>query len=261
MLCKSRCGRTKRYGSGRRRHGRQLPWRRRRGRAPDEEEDDDDDDESCGGGSDNDNGRVEEHLGHRNRGAISALLGPLTAAANGADGEVARLACAATGSSSVGTVGPRARSDAHARDAGHGGGGGGNGDGYDDDYDDDYDDEINSTMLYSLQSSFHSVSVRSLSGTPSTPMTILLPLHIAAIHGVSHEKLAAEGLVDSRERRTSAEFEGDGDILGGYCRREEEDCTRAAAKCYNVEHVTDKVKRVIGDLKAKMGQGGGCRGR
>jgi hypothetical protein len=27
------------------------------------------------------------------------------------------------------------------------------------------------------------------------------------------------------------------------------------------QHVTDKVERVIGDSKAKMGQGGGCRGR
>jgi hypothetical protein len=55
-------------------------------------------------------------------------------------------------------------------------------------------------MLYSLQSSFHSVSVRSLSGTASTPTMILLPQHIAAIHGVlSHEKPTAEGLVDSRE--------------------------------------------------------------
>jgi len=59
----------------------------------------------------------------------------------------------------------------------------------------------------------------------------------------------------------SAEFEGDGDIVGGYWSREEEDCTRAAAKCCIVEHVTDKVERVIGDLKAKIGQGGGCRGR
>ena len=62
--------------------------------------------------------------------------------------------------------------------------------------------------------------------------------------------------MDSREGRTSAEFEGDGDILGGYCRREEEDCTGAAAKCCNVEHVTDKVERVIGDSKAKMGKEG-----
>ncbi len=54
-------------------------------------------------------------------------------------------------------------------------------------------------MLYSLQSSFHSVSVRSLSCNASTPTTILLPLHIAAIHGVSHKTPAAEGLVDSRE--------------------------------------------------------------
>ena len=59
---------------------------------------------------------------------------------------------------------------------------------------------------------------------------------------------------------TSAEFEGDEDILGGYCHREEEDCTGAAAKCCNVEHVTDEVERVIGDSKVKMGQGGGCRG-
>ncbi len=66
--------------------------------------------------------------------------------------------------------------------------------------------------------------------------------------------------MDSRERRLPAEFEGDGDILGGYCRREEEDCTGAAAKCCNVEHVTDEVEQVIGDSKAKMGQGGGCRG-
>ena len=36
--------------------------------------------------------------------------------------------------------------------------------------------------------------------------------------------------------KNAAEFEGDGDILGGYCRREEEDCTGAAAKCCNVEH-------------------------
>jgi len=41
---------------------------------------------------------------------------------------------------------------------------------------------------------------------------------------------------------TSAEFEGDGDILGGYCHREEEDCTGAAAKCCNIEHVTDEVE-------------------
>jgi hypothetical protein len=57
-----------------------------------------------------------------------------------------------------------------------------------------------------------------------------------------------------------AEFEGDGDILGGYCRREEEDCTGAAAKCCNVENVTNEMERVIGDSKAKTGQGGGCRG-
>jgi len=68
-------------------------------------------------------------------------------------------------------------------------------------------------MLYSLQSSFHSISVHSLSSTVLTPTTILLPLHIAAIHGISQEKPAAKGLVDSREQRTSAEFEGDGDIL------------------------------------------------
>ena len=95
----------------------------------------------------------------------------------------------------------------------------------------------------------------------ATPTTILLPLHIPAIQSDSHENPAAKGLVDSREQRTSAEFEGDGDILGGYCHREEEDCTGAAAKCCNIEHVTDKVERVIGDLKAKMGQGGGCWGR
>jgi len=166
-------------------------------------------------------------------------MGPLAAAANGADGEAARLVCAATGSLSAGAVGPRTRSNARARDAGRRGGGSGSRDGYDDN---DDNDEINSAMLYLLQSSFHSVSMRSLSGTASTPTTIFLPLHIAAIHGVSHEKPAAEGLVDSRERRTSAEFEGDGNILGSYCRREEEDCTGAAAKCCNVEHVTDKVE-------------------
>jgi len=260
MLCKSQCGRTKHYGSRQRRHGRQQPWWRRPGRAPDEEEDDDDDDESCGGGGGNDNERVEEHLGHRIYGAISALLGPLAAAANCAVREAARSACATTGLLSASAVGPRARSDAHARDAGRGGGGGSSSDGYDND-DDDNDDEINSAMLYSLQSSFHSVSVRSLSGTALTPTTILLPLHIDAIHGVSHEKPAAEGLVDSRERRTSAEFEGDGDILGRYCRWEEEDCTGAAAKCCNIEHVTNKVEQIIGDSKAKMGQGGGCWGR
>jgi hypothetical protein len=33
----------------------------------------------------------------------------------------------------------------------------------------------------------------------------------------------------------------------------EEDCTGAAAKCCDVEHVTDEVERVIGDSKAKMG--------
>jgi len=110
MLCKSQRGRTKRYGSGQRCHGRQQPWWRRRGRAPDEEDDDDDDKyESCGGGGDDDNRRVEEHLGHRNHGAISALLGPLAVAVNGADGEAARLACAATGLSSAGAVGPRTR--------------------------------------------------------------------------------------------------------------------------------------------------------
>ena len=156
--------------------------------------------------------------------------------------------CAATGSSSAGAVGPHARSDARVRDGEHGGGGSGNGGsggsgggGSGNGYDDDNDDEINSAMLYLLQSSFHSVSMCSLSGTASTPTMILLPLHIAAIHGVSHEKPAAEELVDSREQRTSAEFEGDGDILGVYCRWEEEDCTGAAAKCCNVEHVTDKV--------------------
>ena len=102
MLCKSRRERTKRYGSGQCCHGRQQPWRRRRGRAPDEDDDDDEDDND-------DDRRVEEHLGHRNHGAISALLGPLAVAVNGADGEVARLACAATGLSSAGAVGPRAR--------------------------------------------------------------------------------------------------------------------------------------------------------
>ena len=127
-------------------------------------------------------------------------------AVNDADREAARLVCAATGSSSAGAVGPHARSDARARDAGCRGGGGGSGDGYDD----DVEDEINSAMFNSLQSSFHSVSVRSLSGTASTPTTILPPRHIAAIHGVSHEKPAAKGLVDSRERRTSAEFEFQG---------------------------------------------------
>ena len=227
----------KRYGRRRRRHGRQRPRWRRRGRVPDEEDkdEDDDDDESCGGGGDDDDdGRVKEHLGHRNRGTM-ALLGPLAAAANGTDGEAARSACAATGSSSAG------------------------GNGYNNN--DDNDNEINSAMLYSLQSSFHSASVRSLSGTASTRMRILLPLHITAFDGISHEKPTAEGLVDSRERRMSGEFEGDGDIFGGYCRQEEEDCTGAAAKCCNVEHVTDKVERVIGDLKAKMGQEGGCQGR
>ena len=131
MLCKSRRGRTKRYISGQRRHGRQRPWWRRHGRTPDEEEDDDDDDKSCGGsgGDDEDNMRVKEHLGHRNRGTISALLGPLAAAANGTDGEAARSVCAATESLSAGTVGPRAHSDARARDAGRGGGGGGSGGG------------------------------------------------------------------------------------------------------------------------------------
>jgi len=175
MLCKSRRGQTKRYGSGQRHHGRQRLWRRWRGRAPDEEDNNDDVNKSCGGGDDDDNGRVEKHLGHRNRGTISALLGPLAAAANSADGEAVRLACAATGSSSAGAVGPRARSNARVRDAGHGGGsggsssgssggsgGGGSGDGYSDDND---DNEINSAMLYLLQSSFHSVSVRSLSGS------------------------------------------------------------------------------------------------
>ncbi len=148
MLCKSRRGRTKRYGCERRHHGRQRPRRRRRGHAPDEEEDDDDDDnnESCGSGGNDDNRRVEEHLGHRNRAAILALLGPFAAAANGINGEAARSACAATGSSSAGAVGPRARSDARAGDARHGGGGGG------DIYNDDDDYEINSAMLYSLQS-------------------------------------------------------------------------------------------------------------
>ncbi len=111
------------------------------------------------------------------------------------------------------------RQRARAWDAGRGGGGGGGGD---DGYDDDDNGEINNAMLYLPQSSFHSVSVHSLSGTASTPMTILLPLHIVTIHGISHEKPAAEGLLDSREQRTSAEFEGDGDILGGYCRREED---------------------------------------
>ena len=179
-------------------------------RAPDEEDDVDDDDKSCGGGRYNDNGQVEEHLGHRNRGAILALLGLLIAAANSADGEAAWSACAATWPSSAGTVGPRAHSDAHARDAGCGGGSGGSGGGSScDGSDDDDNNEINSTMLYSLQSSFHSISVRSLSGTVVTLTTILLPLHIAVIHGISHKKPAAEGLVDSRERRTSAEFEGD----------------------------------------------------
>jgi hypothetical protein len=42
-------------------------------------------------------------------------------------------------------------------------------------------------------------------------------------------------------------------LLGGYCRREEENCNGAAAKRCKVEHVTNKVERVIGDLKAKMG--------
>jgi len=93
---------------------------------------------------------------------ISALLGPLAAAANSTDGEAVRLTCAATGSSSAGAVGPHARSDACTRDAGSGGGGGGgsgSGTGYDDD---DDDNEINSAMLYSLQSSFHSFFVRSV---------------------------------------------------------------------------------------------------
>ncbi len=145
------------------------------GAPPTWREDDDGDDESCGGGGDDNGGQVKEHLGQRSRGAISALLGPLAAAANCADGEAARSGRAVTGSSSAGAVGPCACSDARARDAGRGGGGGGSssGDGYDDD---DDDDEKNSTMLYSLQSSFHSVFVRSLSGTASTPMTILLPL-------------------------------------------------------------------------------------
>ena len=133
---------------------------------------------------------------------ISALLGPLAAAANITDGEAARSACAATGSSFASAVGPHTHSDAHARDAGHGGGGGGGGGGSGggNGYEDDDDDKINSAMLYLLQSSFHSVSVCSLSGTTLTPATILLPLHITAIHGVSHEKPAAEGLVDSRVR-------------------------------------------------------------
>jgi hypothetical protein len=50
------------------------------------------------------------------------------------------------------------------------------------------------------------------------------------VHGAIRDKYSPDGgLVDSREQRTSAEFGGDGDILGGYCRREEDDCTGAAA--------------------------------
>jgi hypothetical protein len=62
----------KRYGSGRRRHGRQQPWRRRRGHAPDDDNDNDNnnDNESCGGGGNDNDGRVKEHLGHHNRETI-----------------------------------------------------------------------------------------------------------------------------------------------------------------------------------------------
>ena len=118
----------------------------------DNDRDGNDNDKSCGCGGDDNDRRVEGHLDQRN----------CSAAANGADGEAARLTCAATVSSSAGAVGPRARSDACTRDAGSGGGGGGgggSGNGYDGD---DDDNEINSAMLYSLQSSFHSIFVRSV---------------------------------------------------------------------------------------------------
>ena len=62
--------------------------------------------------------------------------------------------------------------------------------------------------------------------------------------------------MDSRERRTSAEFEGDGDILGGYCRREEEDCTEAAAKCCKLSMSPTKWNELLEIRKRKWGEEG-----
>jgi len=90
----------------------------------------------------------------------------------------------------------------------------------------------------------------------ATPTTILLPLHIPAIQSDSHEKPAAKGLVDSREQRTSAEFEGDGDILGGYCRWEEEDCTGAAANAATLSMSPTKWNELLEIQKQKWGKEG-----
>ncbi|KAL3823545.1 LOW QUALITY PROTEIN: hypothetical protein ACHAXA_002886 [Cyclostephanos tholiformis] len=156
------------YGNIRERLGRGKRWWRRKKRRRN------------GGRSDGkDDGRVENRNNHIYRGAISALLEPLVSAANDADGDAARLSCAATGSSSD----PNTASTRDTRD-------GGNNDVVDDDDDDD-DDEMNNTMVSSLHNSFYSMSARR-NCTSSSPTTILLPLHIAAIHGVSHDIL--EGL-------------------------------------------------------------------
>jgi len=66
----------------------------------------------------------------------------------------------------------------------------------------------------------------------------------------------AEGLVDSRERRTSAEFEGDGDILGVYCRQEEEDCTGAAANAATLSMSPTKWNELLEIRKQKWGEEG-----
>jgi hypothetical protein len=195
------------------RHRRgKRPWRWLRGGKNDET------------GDVNDDGWINNHDMDSCRDAISALLEPLVSAANDADGEAARLACAATGGSS---------GDDHAVAATR--------NTRDGDIDDD-DSEVNSTMLSSLQNSFYSMSARSLNCTPATPTTVLLPLHVAAIHGVSHGILEGlcraypEGVatpmitLDSRRKRLPIELFEEG--MAG-CE------VRDAIKDFNFSTLTD----------------------
>ena len=123
-------------------------------------------DENDRSGSSSNNGWGENHCSSLSHDAISALLGPIVTAANDDDDEAAKFACASTGSS---CVAPADTGDAR-----------------------DGDDSIHSTMSSLQNSYYNSMSGESCIGTVSTVTTILLPLHIAALHGVSHEVL--EGL-------------------------------------------------------------------
>lgn len=65
----------------------------------------------------------------------------------------------------------------------------------------------------------------------------------------------AGGVMDGREQRMPAKFEGDGDITGGYRCREKEDCAGATAQHSHVEHVSGKVDQIDVTLEEKMGHG------